>query len=520
MFHYHRAFIAAALLGAASCTSTDSVKPERPQRLAPDIENLPAATANAAERPSPLPPQADEPSPEERARSFARLLRVESSVVPALLGVDETDSAFWRDPEFRRRFNESFISETDVEPGYSLIERELMQQVYDLMSNEKTEDALALLTKNSGSVASAAIDMNIANIHFQGDRLDEAVKWYETAVTKHPKFRRAWSNLGIGYFRLGRFDDAIRAFTKAIETGASSSLNFGLLGFSYLSKDNALAAESAYRMALLLDPSLEDWKLGLARSLYKQRRYHDVVALTGELISSKPDRADLWLQQANAYARMGEPMRAAENFEILDGMGKLDAANLNNLADIYVEQELYDLAVRSYKRALSMDDDKRDPARLVRSARVLFLRGARDAASELASVIEAEFPDPGPTIKTELLRLRARLAVSKGASDEEARILEEIVQLDPLDGETLILLGRHSERGKDLEKAILYYERAASIEAFEADAKVRHAQLLVQAGRPAEALPLLRRAQAVKPRENIQKFLEDVEKLSAGAKAQ
>ena len=55
---------------------------------------------------------------------------------------------------------------------------------------------------------------------------------------------------------------------------------------------------------------------------------------------------------------------------------------------------------------------------------------------------------------------------------------------------------------------------AAAIEAFEADAKVRHAQLLVGLGRYSEALPLLRRAQTVKPPENIQEYMEQVERVA------
>jgi tetratricopeptide (TPR) repeat protein len=83
-----------------------------------------------------------------------------------------------------------------------------------------------------------------------------------------------------------------------------------------------------------------------------------------------------------------------------------------------------------------------------------------------------------------------------------------------LDGEALILLGQHSSRAGETEKAIFYYERAASLEEFEADAKVRHAQLLVKHGRYEEALPLLHRAQQLKPRDNLQDYLEQVERAA------
>ena len=40
--------------------------------------------------------------------------------------------------------------------------------------------------------------------------------------------------------------------------------------------------------------------------------------------------------------------------------------------------------------------------------------------------------------RKDLLKLRARLAVAEGASDVDVRVLEEVVALDPLDGDALI----------------------------------------------------------------------------------
>jgi hypothetical protein len=45
-------------------------------------------------------------------------------------------------------------------------------------------------------------------------------------------------------------------------------------------------------------------------------------------------------------------------------------------------------------------------------------------------------------------------------------------------------------------------------------AKTRHAQLLVGLGRFNEALPLLRRVQEVKPREEIARYIDQVERIA------
>ncbi|OQC20196.1 MAG: Anaphase-promoting complex, cyclosome, subunit 3 [Verrucomicrobia bacterium ADurb.Bin070] len=65
-----------------------------------------------------------------------------------------------------------------------------------------------------------------------------------------------------------------------------------------------------------------------------------------------------------------------------------------------------------------------------------------------------------------------------------------------------------------MEKAVFYFERAEALESFEADARLRHAQLLVRNGNYQEALPLLKRALELKPREAVQRYAEQVERAA------
>jgi tetratricopeptide (TPR) repeat protein len=254
--------------------------------------------------------------------------------------------------------------------------------------------------------------------------------------------------------------------------------------------------------------------MGLARSFFKQERFADAIALTGALLRETPDAADLWLLQANAFLGSGQAMRAAENYEIVDRLGKSTPESLNMLADIYVNDELYEPAARRYLEALDLDA-KADGERPMKAAQVLVGRGALDEAKSLLDGVEtrrgASFNEAR---RKEFLKLRARIAAATQATEEEAKLLAEIVTLDPLDGEALLLLGQYHARNGDPERAIFHYERAASLEKFEPDAKVRHAQLLVQQGKYAEAIPLLRAAQQLKFRENIQAYLEQVERIS------
>jgi tetratricopeptide (TPR) repeat protein len=48
-------------------------------------------------------------------------------------------------------------------------------------------------------------------------RLDESIRFFDKAIEINPRYAEAWNNKGISLHRLGRFDEAIRCYDKAIE---------------------------------------------------------------------------------------------------------------------------------------------------------------------------------------------------------------------------------------------------------------------------------------------------------------
>lgn len=422
--------------------------------------------------------------------------------------------SIWTDPRFQRRFIESYQSETEVEPRITIDELEAMEKILEYISSDQVDRAIARLREEQGRGGSAVFDFTLANLYFQNEELAPATVAYESAIEKFPNFRRAYKNLGLIRVREGEFADAAQAFTRVIELGGGDAFTYGLLGYSYTNTEDFLSAESAYRMASLLDPATWDWKMGLARAFFKQRRYGEAIALCDAMLRQAPDRDELWLLQANAYIGIGKPMEAAKNFEVVDKLGGSTPASLNNLADIYANGELFDLSVTAYLRALEADPSA-DLERPMRAARVLTAHGALEETETLVAGVKAIRGDALTTEESlEILRLEARLAVAQGGGEKEAEILEEIVALDPLDGEALLLLGQYWQRKGEMEQATFYYERAENVEGFEADAKVRRAQLLVSQGNYTDALPLLRSAQTLQPRDHVQAYLDQVERIA------
>ena len=268
-------------------------------------------------------------------------------------------------------------------------------------------------------------------------------------------------------------------------------------------------------MATALDPERTNWKQGLAECFFSQERYADAAAMLDPLIKAQPDSADLWLAQGRAYANLGKLQSATENLEVVDSLGGADVRTLNLLAGLYAKQELYEMSVSAFLRAVRKDP-KAPVTAALEVARYLIGANALDEASALLQGIEDARGDKFEKAERQaLLRVRASFAIASGEGDEKhAAILRELIKLDPLDGQALILLGRQLGSNGKSQEAIDMFGRAAGVDQFRAEALLRHAEVLVRAKKFRQALPMLRSTYQLRPREDVKSLLADIEKYA------
>lgn len=435
-------------------------------------------------------------------------------LLASLLGTAALDAApasVWDNPVFQKRLLGSFGFSSEVEPPMSENERSDYEQILPLIK-DAPEQALAYLEKlRALPDSSARFDFLIGNLHFQNNRKPQAAADFLKALAKFPDYRQAHANLAILFAQSGRHKEAVRHFSEAIRLGAADSTQYGLLGISHLELENFTAAEEAFRMALVLAPDVKDWKTGLVRALYLQERFTEAVALLESMIRETPEDDSLWSLQASAQLGRKDMLAAAANFEVLDRLGKLEAAQLSTLGDIYVNEGLLEAAAGAYLRAHEKTGG--DIGVPLRAAEVLLAKQGYQAARQMLQKLGEGDRQLSPADRLRVLKLEARIGMAEGREAEAAELLARVAEQDPLDGETLLLLGGYHQKEGRQEKAAFYFETAGNIEAFEADAKVRLAQLHAGSGKYAEAIPLLKRAQELKPRDSVGKFLEDLERF-------
>ncbi len=427
-------------------------------------------------------------------------------------------ASIWNDPDFARRMIGGYGFLSGAEPTLNAEEHQFYTNSIQPLLLSDPKKAITLLETRTKPGASAQFDYLLGTLYFQGEDLTNAVKNFESALAKFPDYRRAQKNLAFALVRDGKYSEAVKPLTRTIALGGGDSKVFGLLGFAYMSQGRFSSAEGAYQQALTLEPENIDFKLGSVKCAVATANYDHALALIDELIKQAPERDNLWSLQANIYIQKEQPAKAAISLELLRRLGKGTPASLFLLGDLYMNQDARDIALGAYLEAIDKDEGK-NPTKALRPASILVSRGAWDEARKLFAKVRGTAATLSAEEDMKLLKLESKVAMATGEGEKAIQTLEKIVERNPLDGEALLLAGDYYARNGQPEKAQFRYDTASKLDGFEADAFVKHAQLLVQSQKYAQAAELLHKAQKVKPRDNVQRYLDKVEQMARGGRS-
>ena len=103
---------------------------------------------------------------------------VKEKPVPVQKPEKVQDLSIWDEELFQKQFMASYGVNTEIEPKLTAVEYEQMQKVLDAMSeDDDTAKAEKILLKNSKDSSAATFEFTLANIYFQQDKLEEALKF-------------------------------------------------------------------------------------------------------------------------------------------------------------------------------------------------------------------------------------------------------------------------------------------------------------------------------------------------------
>ena len=400
----------------------------------------------------------------------------------------------------------SGLNAAPVVPEVSPKEAAVLARVQSLASSNQVQ-ALSLLDDEAEHASGAASACMRGNLLMQLDRAKDAVGAYEKALVLLPDYTDALVNLGRAHLMLDAPDKTLEVYRRVIALGEADAEIYQVMGHAFLMKEQAVSAETAFREVLLRQVDDRDARRGLAKALLDQERYKEAGAMVRELLVMMPSDAELWALRANLLVAADRLDDALVSIESARRVARVPSSLLVMLGDLYLQRQQPAYAVIAYEEAFTLEAPSIDVLLRIADS---FLR-VDDPDRCRTYLLRAEALLKDRPVSAEVVRVRtlkARLAYRQ-QNYEEARVLTAAgLKADPLDGALLVLMGDISAAEKKVDDAVVMYRRAARVDGYRAEARVKHAQLEVSQRRLESAVRLLEEALALKPSPHVKRYLE------------
>jgi len=415
--------------------------------------------------------------------------------------------------EARRRFLATHGVNEAIEPKLKQEDRPLYESIAPHLRTDPRQ-AIQIATAAVTSESNPAFHFLLGNLHYQVGDYANCEKHLRAAIAGFPSFRRAHRTLALSHIQRDQYQEAIAPLLESIKLGGGDDQTYGLLAYSYLTLEKHESALAAYRMARMFKPDSLDFKRGQARCLLMTRQNKAAIALFDELITEFPEEPEFWLLQANAFLGNDLKSLAIANLEIVAEAGNGNFESLTLLGDLHLDQDNHNLALQSYRRALS-EFPPDAPATAIRPLdyliRLRLFEDARDYLALLREKVGDKLEGDSRSTRTIAVH-EAQIELEIGDAEKGANILREALKQRPLDGKSLLLLGEHHLRRKEYLEAGLQFDRALSDPHTKTEARIALGRLAVEQGRLSEAIPHLRKALRLRPSPEVERYLAAIER--------
>jgi cytochrome c-type biogenesis protein CcmH len=227
--------------------------------------------------------------------------------------------------------------------------------------------------------------------------IERMIARVEEYIARNPNDGRAWEVLAPVYMRVGRFDDAVRAWRNTISMNGSNASREADFGESLVAAANGVVtadAKAAFDRALALDRTdvMARFYTGMAAD--QDGRRAEAEAIWRDLLANAPPGAP-WVEMVRHAMDRNAPAGTAPATTVANSPGPTtaDIAAASKLAPDQQSQMIDGMVARLADRLKKDGSDPEGWARLVRSYRVLGQPDKAEAAMADAHRALAADPD-------------------------------------------------------------------------------------------------------------------------------
>ncbi len=211
------------------------------------------------------------------------------------------------------------------------------------------------------------LQVNLAVARMKQGEYGEAVDQFQKAIKRGSQNPTVFSSLGLAYYNLNDYSNAIEFFKRALSAVSSSDRGpitaldrikpaeiHAHLGYSYMKMNDLSSAVAHFEVACQLDPSVGCHR-NLGQIYYQLKKWDECIReLSGVLSQEKSDPDDYGMLGV-AFSQKGENAKAIFIFEegLKQSSDRAKQAHFHtNLGNLYLQNKETDVAMRQFQFAI------------------------------------------------------------------------------------------------------------------------------------------------------------------------
>ncbi|XP_055389072.1 protein O-mannosyl-transferase TMTC4 [Condylostylus longicornis] len=199
--------------------------------------------------------------------------------------------------------------------------------------------------------------MNLGNLYREIGDYDAAEKYLKKSIEILEEFPQAWMNLGIVYHHKKKYNIALECYENALKYRNRYPTCLYNMGNMFLEQQKYSEALKYWQESLFLNPLQSKAWVNMLTLLDNRKLYEDALRTSDRALSFLPNDTSIMFIRANVEGKLGNYIEAEQHYLKVISTNPSNALYHVNLGVLYHRWKKYDLAGKSYKKALSLDPD-------------------------------------------------------------------------------------------------------------------------------------------------------------------
>ena len=199
---------------------------------------------------------------------------------------------------------------------------------------------------------------NRGDTFFDLGKFEDAIQNYDKAIELDSNVNSAcYYNRGTAYFSLGKFEDAIQDYNKAIDLNPNDDLSYNNKGNAYFSLGKFEDAIQDYNKAIDLNPNNASYYYNRGTTFANLEKFEDAIQDYNKAIDLNPNDESVYYNRGVAFIYLNEYEKAIENLSKAIDLNPNKDSTYYNRGIAFTNLSDSEKAIKDFNKAIDLNSN-------------------------------------------------------------------------------------------------------------------------------------------------------------------